>query len=274
MENKSSLEEEIRALEERVAKLRGTLPRQSGFDHTGGAPRTEGSNLSLVFSVIAGAFIVGAAIIYSRGAGFPAGNKPLAQVGGQNEQTGMEYIAPLSADDYMRGGADAEITLVEFSDSECPFCKQFHGTLNQIVAEYGGRVAWVYRHFPLEGLHPKAPREAEAIECAGELGGNEGFWRYLDRLFEITPANNGLDLAELPRIAEFIGLDSARFETCLSSGKYAARVADNARDARKSGGTGTPYTVILDKSGKPVDVLEGALPYYSVKIAIEEILRS
>ena len=96
--------------------------------------------------------------------------------------------------------------VVEFSDLECPFCKRFHATMQQTVAAYGGQVAWVYRHFPIDQLHSKAPKEAEATECAAELGGNDKFWAYTNRLMEVTPANNGLILPNLPRLQYSSGL--------------------------------------------------------------------
>jgi len=102
--------------------------------------------------------------------------------------------------------ANAPVKIVEFSDTECPFCKRFHTTMQQVVKDSNGQVAWVYRHFPLDQLHSKARKEAEATECAAELGGNEKFWAYLNRLMEVTPANDGLDLAELPVIAAYVGL--------------------------------------------------------------------
>src|SRR3989344_5485116 len=100
------------------------------------------------------------------------------------------------------------IAIVEYSDLECPFCKTFQKTLHQIMDEYGesGKVAWVYRHFPLAQLHTKAAKEAEATECAAELGGNAAFWKYADRLFEVTPSNNNLELSQLPVIAAEVGL--------------------------------------------------------------------
>ena len=120
---------------------------------------------------------------------------------------------------HILGNPGAPVKLVEFSDFECPFCKRFHLTMKRLMNEYGedGKVAWVYRHFPLVSLHSKARREAQAAECASELGGNEAFWAYSDRLFEVAPSNNRLDLALLPRIAQLIGLDRAKFEACLAS---------------------------------------------------------
>src|SRR5574343_1436136 len=105
---------------------------------------------------------------------------------------------------------------VEYSDTECPFCKQFHSTLRQMMDEYGkdGKVAWVYRHFPIDGLHPKARKEAEATECANELGGPSKFWEYTNMIYERTPGNDGLDPANLPKFAKEIGLDEKAFTEC------------------------------------------------------------
>ena len=144
--------------------------------------------------------------------------------------------------------------------------------MHQVVNEYDDKVAWIYRHFPLDQLHSKARKEAEATECANELGGNEKFWAYIDRLFEITPSNNGLDLAELPRIAEFIGLDRGKFEQCLNSGKYADRVRTDLEDAINSGGAGTPYSIVIAPNGQKF-VVSGAQPFAAVKQAIDAALK-
>lgn len=108
-------------------------------------------------------------------------------------------LDPVTEKDHISGNPQAELMLVEYSDPECPFCKRFHETMMQVMKEYGtqGKVAWIYRHFPLDAIHSKARKEAEAIECAGELGGNDKLWAYLNKLEEITPANNQLDPALL-----------------------------------------------------------------------------
>ena len=105
-------------------------------------------------------------------------------------------LDPVTPADHILGNPNAEVFIVEYSDLECPFCKQFHKSMLEIMSEYGaeGKVAWVYRHFPLDQLHSKARKEAEATECATELGGNDAFWEYTNKIFEITPSNNGLNL--------------------------------------------------------------------------------
>jgi protein-disulfide isomerase len=137
-------------------------------------------------------------------------------------------------------------------------------------ADYGasGKVAWVYRHFPLDQLHSKARKEAEATECAGELGGNEKFWSYLDRLMEITPANNGLDLAELPKIAQYVGLDVSKFNACLDSGKYAKKVQEQLTNAEATGGRGTPWSIVVGPDGKKYP-LSGAQPLSAIKQLVD-----
>jgi len=113
-----------------------------------------------------------------------------------------------------------------------------------------GKIAWVFRQFPLVQLHSKAPKEAEATECAAELGGNDKFWQYLDKLFATTPSNDKIDLAVLPKIAKDLGLDTKSFEACLASGKYTAKVAESVAEANAAGGQGTPFPVII--SDQPI----------------------
>lgn len=158
-------------------------------------------------------------------------------------------IRPVAEAEHLRGNPDASIHIVEYSDTECPFCKGFHDTMRQVIGEYGksGKVAWTYRHFPLTGIHPRAPKEAEATECAAELGGNAKFWEYVDELFRVTPANNGLNPDELPRIADRVGLSKDIFTACLATEKHRAKVDADLAEAVQAGGTGTPFNVILLK---------------------------
>lgn len=194
------------------------------------------------------------------------GNQPTDGTG----QTGI-VIAPVTDRDHVRGDlSKAEAVIVEYSDTECPFCKQFHSTMKQVVQQYGDRVAWVYRHFPLTTLHAKAPKEAEATECVYELGGPEKFWAFLDKIYEVTPSNDGLDAAQLPVLAQQVGVDRSRFESCLNSGKYAAKIQDDIAAAAAAGAQGTPYSVIL--VGDQKIPLEGALPFAQIKSALDQLL--
>lgn len=223
----------------------------------------------LPVSILVAGILISGSVMYS------TGKKSLqANVGdsagkiAEDAQKSIEKIRLVSSDDHIFGSAAAPVKIVEFSDTECPFCKQFHVTMKQVADEYAGKVAWVYRHFPLDQLHPKARHESVATECANELGGNEKFWAYIDRLYEITPSNNGLDVAELPKIAEYVGLDKPKFESCLSSAKYDKKISDDVADANNSGGRGTPYSIVITESGKKF-VISGAQPYEFVKSVID-----
>lgn len=116
-------------------------------------------------------------------------------IAGEKKTAVEATVAPVVPSEHIFGNANAEIFIVEYSDLECPFCKRFHETMVKVMAQYekGAQVAWVYRHFPLDAIHSKARKEAEATECATELGGNDMFWKYANKLMEITPSNNQLD---------------------------------------------------------------------------------
>lgn len=229
------------------------------------------NKLSPSVSILIAGIIIAGAVIWTNQNPSPTTAQPVAQ--GQQQPTGdLEAVTAVSSADHIRGSVTAPVKIVEYSDTECPFCKQFHGTLKQAVAEYGDQIAWVYRHFPLDSLHAKARKEAEATECAAELGGNDKFWAYLDRLMEVTPSNDGLDPAELPKIAQYVGLDVAKFNVCLSSGKYAQKIEEHVQNAIATGGQGTPWSVVIGKGGKKYP-LSGAQPYPNVKQLIEAALQ-
>lgn len=218
--------------------------------------------------VIAGALIAGALYLSNVKAPVTAvADKATTQ----NVVTGMR---PVTADDHILGNPNANVIIVEYSDPECPFCKVFNSTMQQIMNLYGkdGKVAWVYRHFPIDQLHSKARNEAEAMECAGDQGGNGKFWEYEKALYDTTTSNNSLDPAELPVIAKSIGLDVNTFNTCLSSGKYAAKVEADYQDAVNVGGRGTPNTIILSKDGTKTPV-EGAVSYEALKNIVDALLK-
>lgn len=182
-----------------------------------------------------------------------------------------EIKIELDKKDWYRGDKNAKVTLVEFSDTECPFCKRFHENMLQLMTEYKGKVKWVYRHFPLTQLHQYAQKEAEALECVGDLGGNDAFNKMLDNIMKTTQSNDGLPPEKLPELAAQSGVNRAKFETCLSSGKFAGKVQEHASQAVAAGGSGTPYSVIL--SGDTKIPVNGALPLAQLKSIIDPLLK-
>lgn len=224
-------------------------------------------NLTIPIAIVIAGVIIAGALYFTKGTSAPS-QKPT-----ENEPT-TANVAPVTPNDHILGNPDALIVVVEYSDTECPFCKNFHQTMNQIMDEYGkdGKVAWVYRHFPLDQIHSRADKEAEATECAFEQGGNEMFWKYINRIFEITPSNNNLDPAQLPKIAGELGLDKAKFESCLASGGFAAKVESMFQSGLAAGVQGTPQSFIITKKDGKTYALEGAQPYATVKSVIEAAL--
>jgi protein-disulfide isomerase len=177
-------------------------------------------------------------------------------------------VRPVTKDDHVRGDKNAPITMIEYSDYECPFCSRFHPTMKQALEEYKGKVNWVFRHFPLSQIHPNAQKAAEAAECASEQG---KFWEMTDKMFEKQAV--GLALSQLRGYAGESGVkDLNKFDDCLSSGKYAARVQSDQQGGDEAGVTGTPGTIILGKDGQS-QLVPGALPYESVKAIIDSMLQ-
>lgn len=205
--------------------------------------------------VIAGLLIAGA--IFFRGNTFPTKQQTQENT---KEDLSTKNVPPVNEKDRITGNLNAKIVVVEYSDTECPFCKNFHTTMQKIIAQKEVEVAWVYRHNPIPELHAKAVREAEATECAFAQGGNEVFWKYLDRMFAITPSNDGLDEKELMNIADYVGLNSSSFYTCLQSGKYTSQIETAINEAKQAGIQGTPTSFIF-VDGKLSDIIEGAQPY-------------
>jgi protein-disulfide isomerase len=175
--------------------------------------------------------------------------------------------------DHIYGNPDAGLSLIEYSDFECPYCKTFHKTVKPVVDTYGGRVNWVYRHFPLSNHNPGAQKQAEASECANELGGNEAFWKYADAIYARTKSNGkGFPINKLVPLAKEIGLDETEFRSCLNSGRYTERVQEDLREGSRIGITGTPGNILLNNETGDVTVIKGAKPAKVLKANISRML--
>lgn len=215
--------------------------------------------------VIAAALIAGAIYLNgTKGAGPDT-------AGTQTTETTQD-IRPVDQTDHIRGNPNAPILMVEYSDYDCPFCKNFHETMRRVMEEYGanGQVAWVYRQFPLEQLHPNAPKIAEASECVAELGGNDAFWKFTDRVFTEKAPNDFTEMSRLPEYAADAGVDREKFELCLNSGKYSEKITASINEAIAAGGRGTPHTIVIvgDQNG----VINGAQPYSVVKQILDNLI--
>ena len=180
--------------------------------------------------------------------------------------------------DVMFGKPTATISIIEYSDFECPFCKQFHDVPFQVIREMPDQVNLVWRHFPLPFHDPMASKEAIAAICAAEQGGNDAFWKFSDAVFKATRSNGqGLpgagDNDPLAALARAQGLDPGRFEACVTSGKPGKLVAADLQDGVGAGISGTPGVIIINHKTGRIEVMPGAVPAEVLKSAVEGLLK-
>lgn len=172
--------------------------------------------------------------------------------------------------DHVIGAKNAKVTLIEYSDFECPFCSRHLPTIKELLQKYPNDVRFVYRHFPLNSIHPKAQKMAEAAECAAESGGNDGFWKMHDKMFALMNDDTqraAFTLDQLPQIAKSVGLNEAAMKTCLDSGRQAARIDKDTQEGAAAGVAGTPATFVNGQ------LLSGAQPTVKFTTVIDAILK-
>lgn len=174
----------------------------------------------------------------------------------------MDLHAPVTNLDHVRGAAHARITLVEYGDFQCPYCAGVEPGLRQLLRQHPTSVRLVFRHFPLEGVHPHALCAAEAAEAAGAQG---RFWEMHDLLFE---HQSHLDRAHLDRYAVELGLDTARFAAEMNDEVYRQRVREHIAGGVASGVRGTPGLYV---NGTVFDLSGGLRPLFE---RVESLERS
>ncbi|MCB9820721.1 thioredoxin domain-containing protein [Candidatus Nomurabacteria bacterium] len=189
----------------------------------------------------------------------------------QNSDDGIKIQNPspqvVDAESLIRGETkDTQVYIVEYSDYDCPFCARFHPTMKSIVEKYDGKVAWVYKQFPLTSRHPNAYQKSVAALCVNKIGGEEKFWQYTDLLFE-TPRQN----SELATLAGSLGIDTSAFDECMNSPEVQSLVDADIAEAQSLGATGTPFAVAVKKDGTN-EIIRGAVPQEEVEKIINTLL--
>lgn len=181
--------------------------------------------------------------------------------------------APEKVDDgkHIYGAPGARFTLVEFSDMECPFCKQFHDTPKQIVDASKGNVNWQWKHMPLDFHNPTAHREALAAECIAEQKGNRGFWVFVNDIFHHSQGN-GAGVADLASVVTGVGADLDEFRDCLGSGKHEDKVEADIQKAKSYGVNGTPATFVVDNQTGKSQLLGGAQPAQAIMAVMRKMM--
>lgn len=175
------------------------------------------------------------------------------------------------------GKTDSDVIVVEYSDTECPFCAQLHPTMKQLKEEYASKISFVYRYFPLTQIHPNAFDEARAVYCVGKVGGAEKRVAYVDEMFtyKISKQNMTLPKGGRESLAKNIGIDMTAFNECLQGPESGDTVNAGIQDGITAGVEGTPATFVLLKKKDTYEVVSlvgGARPYEYFKAVIEEAL--
>jgi len=234
-------------------------------------------------AIIIGCAIIAIALIYAL---HPiSSSSKTAQKNPTAEQTPTINMKPVTSADHIFGNPNAPIKIVEYSDPSCPYCKIFNPTMEQVMKNYGssGKVAWVYRSFPLDKpnqngsvLHPNAGHEAQALECADFIGGNDKFWAFEDEWYKVFPLQGatGRDVAsdtiQLAQVAKDVGLDTQSFSDCLSSGQFKDKVDAEYTDGINAGVSGTPYNVVITSSGSKIPLV-GAVSFDTLKATLDTL---
>lgn len=261
MEEQKFLEKEIGHLEKQLeSEEEQSHPVVQGFDK---------NKLILPASILIAAVLISGSLLYTRG-----GLKSAANTGGQQQAAGNQPVpgakVNVSADnDAFLGNEKAKVTVIEFSDFQCPFCRSFwRDTVPQLKKEYidTGKIKFVYRDYPLN-FHAGAKPAAEGTECARDQG---KFWELHDKIFQEQDKQGQGTIqftkTDVVKWADQIGLNMTQFNQCLDSGKYKAEVEKDFADGSAAGVSGTPTTFINGRS------LVGAQPFSSFKAIIDEEL--
>ncbi len=217
------------------------------------------------FAIIASLAVLGVAIVLVRGMGPTGGDK--------EPEFNVKAIPAVTAEDHIMGNLNAPIKVIEYSDIDCPYCKIFEQNMRQIMAESGksGKVAWVFRHFPLVGNHPNAAKHAEAAECVASLKGNDAFWKFLDAVHTAAPNTKQFNPADYQMLLPSLGVADDAFLACTAKGTFKDRVAKQAQDAQAAGATGTPFMVFVAPDGTMLPA-SGALSYEQLKGLIDQLV--
>ncbi|MDE1919396.1 MAG: thioredoxin domain-containing protein [Patescibacteria group bacterium] len=216
-------------------------------------------SLTIPIAIAVGGVIIAAAVYISVPKIFPA------------SPDHPDLVRPVMPSDHILGNPAAPAMIVVYCDFDSSFCKDFDDTLHQLIANEGanGKVAVVFREFPLSELHPNALSHARAAECAAQAGGNDGFWKFEEALFRNQP----VDPLRYGAFASALGIPGGAFASCFADAATAVdpRIQADRKNALDMGANGTPYSILL-VAGKPPVVMSGAYPYQAVQQLVDDTL--
>lgn len=240
------------------------------------------NNIGVPLSILLTGLMISGAIMYT-GSGSVLGKKSTGTTKttttttqGTDTTTGTTdtttaTVNGLQDNDHIRGNSDAKLLLIEYSDPDCPYCAQFHDTALQAVNDYDGQVAWVYRHFPIDQLHPNASTKANSMECVASLGGEDAFWNYVDMLY----ADQSMQPSTLAATAASkLGIDQTDMQNCMDQDTFGDYIQNDYNTGVSAGVQGTPSNFLyLQADGQTISI-PGAVPYATLKTSIDKLLAS
>ncbi len=223
-------------------------------------PIKKQSNISLPAAIVLAGVIVAGAILISNS----APKSPINPLTPSSDKKDLA-IPEVTEEDFIKGDKNAEITLIEYADFSCGFCAHYHPTLEKIVADYDGKVKWVYRHLPI--FNKPA---AVSSSCVGNTLGDEKFFMYAATLYKNQKDING-DL--LKREALALGMNEGDYDACINDAEVSDKISKDFTSVRVLAGfNATPYTVLVDKEGNMYP-FSGALPYEDVANLIDTFIK-
>ncbi len=199
--------------------------------------------------LVAGVLIAGAVVFTN------TRSAPVAPTTNDSPITDTAVSAP-TAEDHIIGSATAPLVLIEYADLQCYYCSVANPTIQRLVTESEGKIAWVFRHLPLESIHPEARPSALASECVAEQLGNDGFWQFANTMYANQDKMNSKYYEDT---AVGLGANLSQFKSCVASEKFADKIDIQGAEAAQNGARGTPFTILYDSRGQTG--VSGALPY-------------
>lgn len=215
------------------------------------------NNYAVPIAIVVAGILIAGAIFY---------NNQTPKTTEEFPEVNLELADPITESDHLIGNESSNITIVEYSDLNCPYCRRFHETGKEILEKYP--ISLVFRHFVIFGENSLL--KAEATECAAELGGKEKFSEYLDLVYTTQDSQTETGVDDLVRLATDIGISDVDFRSCLDSDRHITKIEKDSQNAVDIGATGTPFNFIIKPDGTKEE-LGGAVPSEILSQIIEEI---
>lgn len=226
----------------------------------------------VILVVAVGGILVKDLILKNNVAPTPTPTTATPQAGAPTDPFALLTKYPtITSDDYVQGNRNAKYQMIEYSDLQCPFCHRFYPTAVEFLSKHKD-VAFVYRHYPLDSIHPQAVPAAIASECVAKLGGAEAFYKFVDKVFTAPEDNTGsLDATQFPVWAGDSGVDVAAFNSCTDAKETKTRVDAQQKSGNSYGVNGTPATFLVNVAAKKAVLIPGAYPIDQVEVAFAKV---